>query len=140
MRYIMTVLPNRQMARRQQFSGIASALVGIALVFAVTGCNCDGTDSGLSSQQQFDSAAWRQGDTTVRGEMARDLVSKKHVLIVNKTKSQIRDMLGAPDTTTSEAWEYTVDLGQDYLGESWMYTVKVLFGEQEKAVDALLLD
>lgn len=135
----MLGLSNRNMVPMKRCCGISFAL-GIAFLCAVTGCSSEAEDRGLSSQQQFDTTVWKQGDTKVRGEMAQDLVSKKKILLVNKTKSHIKDMLGPPDSIMARSWEYTVDLGQDYLGASWMYRVKVIFSEQEKVTDAMLLD
>jgi hypothetical protein len=72
--------------------------------------------------------------------MADDLVSQQHTRLVGKTRCQIRELLGPPDVATEAAWEYEVDLGEDFFGAPWMYQVRIAFDDKGRAAEALLLD
>jgi len=132
---------------------IALAIFGFALLCAVAGCESDRTGSGYFSQKKFDSKVWKMGDLQVRGEMANNLLLQRDLLLVGKTKSQIEELLGPPDSTNqinemlvspgstrTESWEYDVDLGEKFFSSPWLYFIKIEFDKNGKALNVMLLD
>jgi len=81
---------------------------------------------------EFDSVVWLQGDERQRGLMVHDLVKSK--LLMEKTESEIRILLGQPDPFCSgNTWlGYGVDIGYRWPLSSLQYYLVVSIGKDER--------
>ena len=50
---------------------------------------------------KFSSEGWKQGDAVTRGRMLKDL--RESGILIGKTKQQVIDLLGSPDTEEKDA-------------------------------------
>jgi hypothetical protein len=50
---------------------------------------------------KFSSEGWKQGDALTRGRMLKDL--RESGILIGKTKQQVTDLLGPPDTEAKDA-------------------------------------
>ncbi|MGC4002006.1 MAG: hypothetical protein QM811_02195 [Pirellulales bacterium] len=92
----------------------------------------------LHSKISFDSAAWRNGDQRVRARMIHDISNSK--LLLGKTRSEIDGLLGPPDQTSQQTWDYRYLPGgvlKDTLRlpyHDWSYTLHIEFATHEDRV------
>jgi hypothetical protein len=81
-----------------------------ALIFVLllSGCSMFAPDD-LKNDLQFNSEVWKTSGKRVRGRMSQNLQDGR--LLINKSKSDIEEMLGEPDYKTTRVWLYDVNLG-----------------------------
>ncbi len=71
----------------------------------------DGDDGTIAVQRPFDSGAWKSGTAGVRGQMAEDLIDRG--LLLGKTRTEVTQLLGAPDQEGMAFLRYDVLSGAD---------------------------
>jgi hypothetical protein len=116
------------MISHQVLAHRAAALhAGAVFVLALcAGCARTGAvqddDSTVAVQRPFDSGAWISGTAGVRGQMAGDLI--EHSLLLGKTRSEVTQLLGAPDQEGTAFLRYDVLSGADNTAGS-AYAIRV---------------
>ena len=90
---ISMILVNRKPGR------FVGWFIGLLLMTVVVSA-CD------TPSRQFDSAAWKAGDSSVRGGMSQDLMDRK--LLADKSKTDVEMLLGKPDSQSEDAYSYEV--------------------------------
>ncbi len=79
------------------------------------------------SAHNFDSEIWQRGSVAERGEMVWTLVESH--LLLDKTRSEVLNMLGEPDLgdSTDSPLRYDIDIGSGKVRLSWAYLLAVSF-------------
>lgn len=90
--------------------------------------------------RSFDSTAWISGDELARGQMVYDLLGRD--LISGQAKAEVSQLLGEPIWRSEDdtRWDYSVDIGQDFFGDPWLYRLSVQFGPNGIVKDTSLMD
>lgn len=81
------------------------------VIILILGLFCFGcSNQNLSNDLQFDSPKWKEGDKRTKGRMASDL--GKSEVLNDKTKNDIREILGEPDFFGETVWIYEINIGE----------------------------
>ena len=88
----------------------------IAIALIVIGFVLFAPKDFQSNNALFQADQWRYGDYRVRGTMCRDLSEKK--ILIGKTRSEVKNILGEPEQDYDEFTKYAIDLGS--IWERWM--------------------
>ena len=86
------------------------------------------------SAHNFDPETWQQGSVAERGEMVWTLVESH--LLLDKTHSEVLDMLGEPDLgdTTGSSLNYDIDISSGKVRLSWTYLLTVSYDNNSGVV------
>lgn len=110
---------------------------GVAAIVTVLFAGCRGAESfeGRGSTEKvhsaFDSGAWKSGKPGVRGRMVHDLVDRG--LLVGKTRSEVKRLLGEPDQEGEGFLAYFVFFGADHAAGP-AYTIQVELNQRGEVV------
>lgn len=110
---------------------------GIAVFVSVLAAGCTRTETlggGDSAQRvhaPFDSATWKSGNDSARGQMADDLIDRR--LLIGKTRAEVIAMLGEPDQDGGGSLGYFVYFSTDNAARP-AYVIRVEFDKHRKLV------
>ena len=93
---------------------------------------------GIFDRKSFDAAAWRVNGQRERGRMVRDLKASK--ILNDKTRVEVIEMLGTPDSETEQTITYVVDVGHKFGSNPWLYNFSVIFDTTTNRVQESILD
>ena len=93
--------------------------------------------SGCSNSATFDPEIWKHGNHRQRGKMVRELIRSE--ILVGKTKEEVTDLLGPPDSGAEETQDlfYIVDLGYRFGSKPWTYQFHVKFSSEHDVVETV---
>jgi hypothetical protein len=89
---------------------------------------CDFTLNNL----KFDADKWKNADLRTRGRMLKDLKNSK--ILEGKTKSEVEELLGRPNSNIPNNWVYKIDLGHKFGSHAWTYNLNVEFHTEAETV------
>ncbi len=109
---------------------------GVAAIVTMLFAGCRGAETfeGSGTEQvrsAFDSGAWKSGEPGVRGRMVHDLVDGG--LLVGKTRSEVKLLLGEPDQEGEGFLAYFVFFGADHAAAP-AYTIQVELNQRGEVV------
>lgn len=90
----------------------------VAFLSILIGCN----------SSEFNSDKWKQGDKRQRGKMSTYLIENQ--IIDNKSKNEVTELLGNPDSKSGNCISYDLDLGGISKQVNWTYFLEICFDEK----------
>ena len=112
---------------------ISQTLTSLLIIASAFSYSC-----GIFDRKSFDAVAWRVNGQRERGRMVRDLKVSK--IINDKTRVEVIEMLGTPDSETEQTVTYLVDVGHKFGSNPWLYNFSVIFDTTTNRVQGSILD